>query len=125
MLLCNDKSNQNSSQLLSIGLGPQTLHVEVLRVSQERLCEVAAGPETRWLDDDEVAAAAVPTQMKKVFKAAVAALSGGGAGAGAKERGEKRKRRDSPGDSSASKKMAPIMERFLLKGTQKTGVAGN
>ena len=106
-------------------MGPQTLHVEVLRVSQERLCEVAAGPETRWLDDDEVAAAAVPTQMKKVFKAAVAALSGGGAGAGAKERGEKRKRRDSPGDSSASKKMAPIMERFLLKGTQKTGVAGN
>ena len=107
-------------------MGPQTLHVEVLLVSQERLCEVAvARPETRWLDDDEVAAAAVPTQMKKVFKAAVAALSGGGAGAGAKERGEKRKRRDSPGDSSASKKMAPIMERFLLKGAQKTGVAGN
>ena len=110
---------------MSIESGLQTLHVEVLRVPQERLCDVAvARPETRWLDDDEVAAAAVPTQMKKVFKAAVAALSGGGVG-GAKERGGKRKRRDSPGDSSASKKMAPIMERFLLKGTQKTGVAGN
>ena len=88
---------------------------------QEQLCDVAvARPETRWLDDDEVAAAAVPTQMKKVFKAAVAALSGG-----AKERGEKRKRRDSPGDSRSSRKMALIMERFLLKGTKKTDVAGN
>ena len=41
-----------------------------------------------------------------------------------KERGEKRKRRDSPGDSRSSKKMAPIMERFLLRGTKKTGVGG-
>ena len=88
---------------------------------QEQLRDVAvARPETRWLDDDEVAAAAVPTQMKKVFKAAVAALSGGAGGA--KERGEKRKRRDSPGDSRSSKK---IMERFLLKGIQRTADAGN
>ena len=74
-------------------------------------------PETRWLDDEQVAAAAVPTQMKKVFKAAVAMLSGDdNASHGGKNK--KRKRTDSADRRPV--KMAPIMERFLFK-RQKTG----
>lgn len=103
----------------------QTLHVEVLRVPQERSCDggVAGKPETRWLDDDQLAAAAVPTQMKKVYKAAVAALSGAGGVASASQSqggvSKKRKRTDSAlGDTKDRRppaKMAKIMERFLLK----------
>ena len=92
----------------------QTLHVEVLQVSQEKS---SGKPETRWLDDEQVAAAAVPTQMKKVFKAAVAMLSGDdNASHGGKNK--KRKRTDSADRRPV--KMAPIMERFLFK-RQKTG----
>ena len=99
----------------------QTLHVEVLRVSQEGpSSKVAAGkkqkPETRWLDDEQVVAAAVPTQMKKVFKAAVAALSDAdGASASRGGKNEKRKRTDSA-------KMAPMMERFLIKRQRRADV---
>ena len=102
----------------------QTLHVEVLRVSQEGpSSKVAAGkkqkPETRWLDDEQVVAAAVPTQMKKVFKAAVAALSdadGASASRGGKNEKRKRKRTDSA-------KMAPMMERFLIKRQRRNDVS--
>ena len=94
--------------------------MEVLRVSQEGpSSKVAAGnkqkPETRWLDDEQVVAAAVPTQMKKVFKAAVAALSDGASNASRGGKNEKRKR-------TGSAKMAPMMERFLIKRQRRADV---
>ena len=86
----------------------------MLRVPHELCGDVAGKPETRWLDDEEVTAAAVPTQMRKVFKAAVAALSD----ATPESKTKKRKRTDSPGDKKP--KMAPMMERFLIKSSRGT-----
>ena len=85
----------------------QTLHVQVLAVTREEVAGDGDGrPELRWLDGEQVAAAAVPTQMRKVFRAAEALISHGGKNKG---------KRNRPSSAEKNDKMSPIMERFLLK----------
>ena len=88
----------------------QQLHVDSLCVSTEELGGVAPGPQRRWLRDDEVRAAAVPTQMKKVFRAAMAQLS-----PPTSTQTVSKKRKASLGGEPTEPKMAAMMQQFLFR----------